>query len=289
MKIKIRETPKYCSLTKDKFKNRIDLSAKGSFEIKTYSFSRMAEKGGEMKLSSRYTKTDKTESVIIDYEFKGLDWIYVDGRDLIINIDSKENINLKAIKVDSSVGKNAAGQINNLLGSNRSSTLSNLSDVEVTEIGYYILTPKELDSICNAKKIEFQINSKKIVLESNETTSKKLHVILRSLHYDLFSSKTYESYLEENNKLASGSGCFIATASMGSYNNPVVIDLRVFRDEWLLRRNWGVKFTDLYYKYGPRLATLIENSKILKKITFYLIVNPLYYIIFKIFRFKNEK
>jgi len=44
MKIKIRETPKYCSLTKDKFKNRIDLSAKGSFEI----------------------KTDKTESVIID-------------------------------------------------------------------------------------------------------------------------------------------------------------------------------------------------------------------------------
>ena len=69
MKIKIRETPKYCSLTKDKFKNRIDLSAKGSFEIKTYSFSRMAEKGGEMKLSSRYTKTDKTESVIIDYEF----------------------------------------------------------------------------------------------------------------------------------------------------------------------------------------------------------------------------
>jgi hypothetical protein len=54
-----------------------------------------------------------------------------------------------------------------------------------------------------------------------------------------------------------------------------VVDLRTFRDEWLLQRNWGVKFTNWYYTNGPKAANVIEASTVLRKLTFYLIVKPL--------------
>jgi hypothetical protein len=69
--------------------------------------------------------------------------------------------------------------------------------------------------------------------------------------------------------------CFIATAAMGSYDHPVVIDLRNFRDNWLLKREWGIKFTKWYYIYGEKAAKVIEQSTVLKRISYYLIVKPL--------------
>jgi hypothetical protein len=94
-------------------------------------------------------------------------------------------------------------------------------------------------------------------------------------------SKDYVEELAKSNGLVgtnsqSGkAGCFIATAAMGNYDHPVVMDLRFFRDNWLLKRNWGRKFTKWYYKHGPKAATLIEKSVILKKLTFIFVVKPL--------------
>lgn len=76
----------------------------------------------------------------------------------------------------------------------------------------------------------------------------------------------------------STSGCFIATATMGSYNHPVVYELRQFRDNWLLNKRWGQKFTEWYYKTSPKFADIIKNSFLLKSLTFVLIVLPLYCI-----------
>jgi hypothetical protein len=69
--------------------------------------------------------------------------------------------------------------------------------------------------------------------------------------------------------------CFVATATMGDKNHPVVIDLRAFRDNFLLKRVWGVNFTNWYYTHGPKAANVIEKSIILKKITYYIIIKPL--------------
>lgn len=71
------------------------------------------------------------------------------------------------------------------------------------------------------------------------------------------------------------SGCFIATATMGSYDHPVVMDLRQFRDNWLLKRTWGVKFAKWYYTHGPKAAGIIEGSAILRKLSCIFIVKPL--------------
>lgn len=82
----------------------------------------------------------------------------------------------------------------------------------------------------------------------------------------------------------SKSGCFIATATLGDYDHPVVMDLRYFRDNWLLTKTYGISFVNWYYKNGPYVSRLIEKSIVLKKITYYLIILPLHLIIKIFFR-----
>ena len=69
--------------------------------------------------------------------------------------------------------------------------------------------------------------------------------------------------------------CFIATATMGDYNHPDVVELRMFRDNFLSKRVWGRVFTKIYYKLGPIPARAITKSTQLKQISYLLIVKPL--------------
>jgi len=69
-------------------------------------------------------------------------------------------------------------------------------------------------------------------------------------------------------------GCFIATAVMNDYDHPIVIDLRLFRDNWLLERSWGRSFTNWYYTHGPKAAKFIETSNSLKVLSYIFIVKP---------------
>lgn len=73
-------------------------------------------------------------------------------------------------------------------------------------------------------------------------------------------------------------GCFIATATMGDYNNPIVKDLRIFRDTFLQKSYFGREFIKIYYKFGPYPAKLIAKSLILRKISYFLIIRPLYFV-----------
>ena len=75
----------------------------------------------------------------------------------------------------------------------------------------------------------------------------------------------------------SNTGCFIATATMGSYDNPVVMELRKFRDKWILKKRWGRKFVSYYYIYGFKASKYIENSFFLKWLSYYFLVMPLYF------------
>lgn len=75
-----------------------------------------------------------------------------------------------------------------------------------------------------------------------------------------------------------GGNCFIATATMGSYDHPIVLELRHFRDNWILEKSWGEAFVKWYYHYGAKAAKFIEKSFVLKKISYLLIVKPLFII-----------
>ena len=82
-------------------------------------------------------------------------------------------------------------------------------------------------------------------------------------------------------------GCFIATATMGDYDHPLVKELREFRDQYLLERSWGKKFTKYYYKFGPYPAKVISNSNLLKKVSYVFIVKPLSFVARKIMEQKK--
>lgn len=92
------------------------------------------------------------------------------------------------------------------------------------------------------------------------------NITLRIVHQD-----------DSNDKSNKGK-CFIATAAMGSYDHPQVMELRHFRDEWILEKSWGESFVAWYYHYGSIAAKSIEKSFVLKKICYLLIVKPLVFL-----------
>lgn len=59
----------------------------------------------------------------------------------------------------------------------------------------------------------------------------------------------------------SGSGCYIATMAYGDYDDPQVLKLRVFRDNYLLKRQWGQKFVQWYYKNSPQFVDRTKGVK----------------------------
>jgi len=94
-------------------------------------------------------------------------------------------------------------------------------------------------------------------------------------------TKSELNKISPNNEITnpkSSSGCFIATATMGNYNHPVVYELRLFRDNWLLNKAWGQRFTKWYYRNSPKYADIIKDSFVLKALSFIIIVLPLYCI-----------
>ena len=69
-------------------------------------------------------------------------------------------------------------------------------------------------------------------------------------------------------------GCFIATAVYGDYDSPVVVELRQFRDVYLLPNKCGQIFIKYYYKISPFLAKIIRNNLIIRFICLYIFIIP---------------
>ncbi|WP_290919592.1 CFI-box-CTERM domain-containing protein [Halodesulfovibrio sp.] len=71
----------------------------------------------------------------------------------------------------------------------------------------------------------------------------------------------------DSNGLYKGFGsspnCFIATATYGSPNSPVVLLLRQFRDRYLATWSGGRKVIECYYEYSPAVAKIIRENRVL--------------------------
>jgi hypothetical protein len=61
--------------------------------------------------------------------------------------------------------------------------------------------------------------------------------------------------------------CFIATAAWGSWMDPHVVSLRLFRDDVLMQSAPGRAFVALYYRHSPALARLIGRHETLRAAT----------------------
>lgn len=65
----------------------------------------------------------------------------------------------------------------------------------------------------------------------------------------------------------SSPNCFVATATYGTPNNPVVLLLRQFRDKYLLTWSGGRDLVSFYYTYGPIAAKYIRGNDTLIKLS----------------------
>jgi hypothetical protein len=63
---------------------------------------------------------------------------------------------------------------------------------------------------------------------------------------------------------AGGGRCFIATVAYENVQHPILIELRSFRDHYLLSNRYGLRFVQIYYKYSPHIALWLERHDYLK-------------------------
>ncbi|MBT7755577.1 MAG: zinc ribbon domain-containing protein [Candidatus Magasanikbacteria bacterium] len=87
-----------------------------------------------------------------------------------------------------------------------------------------------------------------------------------------------QALLIQRGKKEEKSGCFIATATMGDYNHPYVIELRNFRDQILQKFRFGRIFIVKYYKYSPYFTKKISSNYYIRNLMYIFIVYPLYRI-----------
>lgn len=83
------------------------------------------------------------------------------------------------------------------------------------------------------------------------------------------------AYQSPNVTIAQGGPCFIAAATMGSNNHPVVISLKNWRDSQLLERTAGRVFVRMYYTLGSYPAKVISKSTVLRNLSYWMIIRPL--------------
>ena len=71
------------------------------------------------------------------------------------------------------------------------------------------------------------------------------------------------------------SGCFVATAIYGSYNDSNVVVLRRYRDSNLLITPLGKALVSLYYWVSPPIAIVLEKIPLLRDLIRKLILQPI--------------
>ena len=209
----------------------------------------------KLKIGIRLIKTPDFESLVFDVILNSSSWLFIRNGEMILSIDNNINIKLKAHE-------------------NYSKVLGYQNDVDmgIEESVFYQIEKHHLVGICISDTFEIRVTGDSYMDFSGKHLD-NFKLLCKQFYNNYFDENQFKDSLNETVKKPAA--CFIATATMGDYDHPVVVDLRIFRDKWLLKRNWGIQFTNWYYTNGPKASCFISNSKFLKFISFILIVKPL--------------
>ena len=99
-----------------------------------------------------------------------------------------------------------------------------------------------------------------LAVDAINSACKSFQTHCQQFYNNFYDESKYVDSLNISVGSSSSGGCFVATATMGSYINPIVLQLRSFRDTYLVKRNWGRNFIHFYYKWGPYPANLIKKN-----------------------------
>ena len=76
-------------------------------------------------------------------------------------------------------------------------------------------------------------------------------------------------------------GCFIATTIYQSESHPKVVELRNFRDTFLIKSKTGREFISIYYKYSPQISSKLLGQTTINMLIKKTILEPLIWLIKK--------
>ena len=217
------------------------------------------------QIGIRHVKSPDFESLLFDVLLNTKEWLFIRSGKMIIKA-GVERFEIEANE-----------NYSNVLG------YSGDVDLGMEESAFYRIDKPILESICEADSVEIRISGDSYC-DFDGPKLDNFKLMCKQFYNNFYDSSKYTDSLEQKVK-SSSSGCFIATATMGDYNHPLVLDLRRFRDNWLLKRDWGLNFVNWYYAHGPRVARLIEKSEISRKITYFTFVKPLQVIVKKLFKY----
>lgn len=202
-------------------------------------------------LGIRHVKTKDIDRIVIDAHYGGRDWFFL--RNGAITFATSNG----PVKINPEVSGESDVHSGGICEENET----------------YPITNDDFLKICNSNSLEIKISGSDNYVEAKK--AHKFHILCKQFYNNLFDSSKFTDSL---NQKAGGGFCFIATAALGSYDNPQVMELRHFRDEWILEKSWGESFVKWYYHYGAVAAKFIEKSLLLKKLSYLLIVKPLVYL-----------
>ena len=187
-------------------------------------------------------------------------------------------------------GKKILEEMNDLLGANDSFYLDNVDKVysEVNYCGILVFN-KFIDALNNNRLelydlLRCDLNGIINLYSDSLTDLRGIEVPIKATITEnlrgIRDTKRQIDRIKEQARIRQtstnqNSGCFIATATLGNYDHSLVLELRQFRDEWILTKTWGEGFVQWYYRYGAIAAKFIEKSTLLKSISFFFIVFPL--------------
>lgn len=210
---------------------------------------------GSFSAGIRQVKKPETVILAFDVHYEHSDWIFLREGKMSFVIDN-ENFTLDAVDTGTDV----------------------ITGEGVVEDTSYIIEPELLEKIGISEDFSMRISSSKGYIDIDNKNAQLFKTMCKQFYNNVFDQTKFVDALQTSvlpKDQKSSSGCFIATATMGNYNHPVVLELRQFRDNWLLKREWGINFTKWYYKEGPKAARIIEKSYLLRKVSFIFIIKPL--------------
>jgi hypothetical protein len=216
--------------------------------------------GNSLTVSLKYQKKPDVEVLALHLWAYLSEWFFFRNGNLYFIIDS-ENFEFPAVDIKTKVQDGG----------------------RVHEKTAYIIKPEILMKIGNSTEFSMRISCSKFPLDIEDKISEQFKLMCMQFYNAVFDKNAFSESLDKqvnvfgisSNKDKKGA-CFIATAAMGDYDHPVVVDLRMFRDNWLLKRNWGVQFTNWYYTHGPKAARIIEKTIILRKFCYFVLIKPLH-------------
>jgi hypothetical protein len=138
----------------------------------------------------------------------------------------------------------------------------------------FLLSEEQCKKIASAKALEIRVQSRYSNIDLTDEEEENLQDAVKLFYHEIYDKNSFTDEIEqikettmakqEESEQFSGGGCFIATAVYQKEDHFNLIVLRSFRDNYLQKYLFGRNFIKIYYKYGPKLASIVATNRYLK-------------------------